>query len=339
MLDVATKLELQAQSCESMGSPFTAAFIRAALADYRNGLPVCGLLDAHAHYARPALNLASAFHYLALDGNATLSQHFPSTGGDGDAGAAWKAARNILADRIERVELLFRGIIQTNEPARSMPILGGFLFLASAFAMPIRVFEIGASAGLNLRFDHYFYDAGDWQWGNPASPLVLCNRTRGGRPKHLEAVPNVVDRSGCDLNAIDATRREGALRLKSFVWPDQTERLARLDAALTVAARVPVEIDTESFVTWLRRKARPRSGYLTVILQSIVEEHLTAQARDDLNNVITMLENEASSSAPLAYLRMEQEAGEYLTSVKTCPDATHLPICYSDGHGQEILWL
>ncbi len=200
-----------------MGSPFTAGFIREALIDYCNGAPVRDLLDAYQHYSRPALNLAGAFHYLALGGEPTLSKHYPTTGGDGDAKGAWAAARDILAHSTGRVEHLFRGVVQTNEPARSMPILGAFLFVASEISMPIRIFEVGASAGLNLRFDCYRYAAADWQWGGSASPLVLCNRTRQGRPKHLDARLTVVDRRGCDVSPIDTGRPDDILRLESFV--------------------------------------------------------------------------------------------------------------------------
>src|SRR5437773_10143542 len=38
---------------------------------------------------------------------------------------------------------------------------------------PLRLFEIGASAGLNLRFDHYRYEAADSRLAIPPPPCAL----------------------------------------------------------------------------------------------------------------------------------------------------------------------
>lgn len=322
-----------------MGSRFTAQFIRFALSDYRHRKAVRDLIDAYPSYRRPALNLASAFHYLALDGETELARHYPSTGGDGDAMQAWAAASTILARDSCKVENLFRGQVQTNEPARSMPILGGVLALATKFALPIRLFEIGASAGLNLRFDHYRYVASDWEWGNPGSQLTLRNRIHRGRPRNVNAAVHVVERRGCDLMPLDAANRETSLRLQSFVWPDQIDRLNRLRAALDVASQVPLTIEAQDFLTWLPREANPRAGHLTVVIQTVVEEHLYTEQRSRLGDVIAATADRASAAAPLAYLRMELQGGAYLTSLKTWPDASYVPICHSDGHGQDISWI
>jgi Uncharacterized protein conserved in bacteria (DUF2332) len=48
---------------------------------------------------------------------------------------------------------------------------------------------------------------------------------------------------GCDPNSIDPTTREGKLRLKSYIWADQLDRLDRLKAAISIARRVPASIE------------------------------------------------------------------------------------------------
>jgi hypothetical protein len=154
MADIAERLAVQAYACGMMGSPFMATLIQAAESDYREGGQIRDLLDSYPSYPRPGLNLAAALHYLALNGEPALSKHYPSVGGDGDGRAAWSAGRAILAEHRDLIEHLFAGVVQTNEPARSMPILAAALSLAAHFNLPVRAFEIGASAGLNLRFDH-----------------------------------------------------------------------------------------------------------------------------------------------------------------------------------------
>jgi hypothetical protein len=339
MSDIATRLERQASACERMGSAFTAALLREAAADARRELLLAALLQPLSNYARPGLHLAGALHYLALLGEPALARHYPSTGGDGDAHSAWIAARATLISSSSRLTSLLAQIPQTNEPARSMPLLAAFAWLSARFEMPLRLREVGASTGLNLRFDRYRYDGGNWQWGDARSPLVLRNRIVAGRPENIDAPIIVDDRFGCDLNPLDATKEKDRLRLTSFVWPDQTERLARLQNALAVARDFPVEIEAEPFATWLPRRGLPRSGALTVVFHTIVEEHLSPREKLELAATICRLGDGASSEAPFAHVRMEVEDGRYRTCLQVWPNASDpVPICESDGHAQGIIW-
>jgi hypothetical protein len=285
------------------------------------------------------LHLAGALHYLALLGEPALARHYPSTGGDGDARSAWIAARAAFISSSSRFAPMLARMPQTNEPARSMPLLAAFAWLSARFEMPLRLREVGASAGLNLRFDRYRYDGGNWQWGDARSSLLLRNRIVAGTPENIDARIIVDDRIGCDLNPLDATKEEDRLRLTSFVWPDQTERLTRLRNALAIAREFPVEIDAEAFATWLPRKGIPRRGALTVVFHTIVEEHLSSREKSDLAATIGRLGDRASSEAPFAHVRMELEDGGYRTCVQVWPNASDpVAICESDGHAQGIIW-
>jgi hypothetical protein len=333
------KLELQALACVSMGSPFTAQLMRDVIVDYRRGDPVRTLLDAYPEYARPGLHLAAALHYLALRGDRDLARHYPSVGGDGDASAAWRAARARIANEGELIELLFRRIPQTNEPARSMPLLAAFASIADRFGKPLRILEVGASAGLNLRFDRFGYDGGDWQWGDLCSALVLRNRIRSGKPAHLDARIDVVERRGCDPNPLDVSREEDRLMLQSFVWTDQAARFERLQAAIVVAETLPARVDAENFQTWLPREGAPKPGCATVVVHTVVEEHLTASARNELSGIIAAHAMRATSGAPFAHVKMELDGRAFRTDVRYWPGSeAPATIRLSDGHAQEIAW-
>ncbi len=339
MNDIATRLERQASACEAMGSAFTAILLREAAADARHELLLAALLQPLSKYARPGLHLAGALHYLALLGEPALARHYPSTGGDGDARSAWIAARAAFISSSSRFAPMLARMPQTNEPARSMPLLAAFAWLSARFEMPLRLREVGASAGLNLRFDRYRYDGGNWQWGDARSSLLLRNRIVAGTPENIDARIIVDDRIGCDLNPLDATKEEDRLRLTSFVWPDQTERLTRLRNALAIAREFPVEIDAEAFATWLPRKGIPRRGALTVVFHTIVEEHLSSREKSDLAATIGRLGDRASSEAPFAHVRMVLDVGGYRTCVQVWPNASDpVAICESDGHAQGIIW-
>jgi hypothetical protein len=333
------ELEQQARACEAMGSPFVATFLRAACDDYIAGSRVRDLLDARPEASRPGLRLSGAFHYLALAGEPTLQRHYPTLGGDGDALRAWYAASALFDREPEIVEKLFEDNVQTNESLRSMPILGAFLYLAGAYELPFRVFEIGASAGLNSRFDRFHYVGNGWTWGDRDSALELRNRIVAGRPAHLDKQIRVAERRACDAHPIDVADPLAVRRLESFVWPDQLDRMHRLRAALAVAAEVPLEIEREKFDTWISRVIRPAGGFVTVVLQSIVEEHLSKAHRDELHATVASVGAHASDSAPFAYVRMELEERAYDTTVTTWPDETTVTICRSDGHAQDIHWL
>jgi hypothetical protein len=340
MTGITTRLERQAEACAALGSPFTAALMLAAAAEHRTGnRAIVALLDALEAYARPGLHLSSALHYLALAGDAELARHHPSTGGDGDARAAWHAARGIILSAPARLTPLLARIPQTNEAARSMPLLAACTFLAARFGMPLRLREIGASAGLNLRLDRFGYDGGAWRWGDPRSALVLRNRIKAGRPAGLDTDLEIADRRGCDLHPLDATKEEDRLRLTSFVWPDQHERLERLRGALAVARTLPVTIDEESYATWLPREGRTVEGCVTAVIHTVVEEHFSPQAKAGLAERIAYCRAAASTNAPFARVSMELDGRVYRTSVQIWPGpSAPVTVCLSDGHAQDIVW-
>ena len=88
-------LRLQAVGCELLGSPFYAALLELMARDAEAGGPVLTLLGPHAAEAFGAaypIRLLGGVHRMVLAGEApALAAHFVTTGGDGDADAAWPA--------------------------------------------------------------------------------------------------------------------------------------------------------------------------------------------------------------------------------------------------------
>ena len=332
-----------AASCAAMGSPFYGVLFDEAAKDYRNGGPVRAFFNAdprRRHASRIGLRLGGALQLRALEGSAPgLAAHFPSTGGDGDAAAAWSEARRLLAENAGRFGELFDRTPQTNEVARSMPLLGGLLAIVAATRLPVALLDVGSSAGLNLRLDRYRYEGDGWSWGDAASPLVLRNETASGRPQHLDVRPQIVERAGCDLHPLDVTSERDCMELRSFVWPDQGERFARLDAAIAVARRVPAEIERADFLQWIPRRVVPRENAVTIVMHSVVTEHLAEPVCDAMRAAIETACAAATDARPMAWLRMEPDAGmSYETRVTLWPTREERTIARSNGHAQAIAW-
>ena len=65
--------------------------------------------------------------------------------------------------------------------------------------MPLRLLEIGASAGLNLRWDQYWYQAGPSEWGNPRSTIRFENAFSEGGPP-FDVTARIVElMNACDV--------------------------------------------------------------------------------------------------------------------------------------------
>ncbi len=325
--------------CTRMGSPFFAAILRHAAGAYEDDSVVRALLDRHAGRSRLGLRLGGAAHYRALRGEApAIAAHYPSTNGDGDADAAWDAIVLDIRANVARYDELFARNVQTNEVARSTPIVAALLAIADAARLPLRIFEIGSSAGLVLNFDRYFYSGPGWSWGAEGSQLHLHNATKSGTPGHLDAPLQVAERRGCDLHPLNAADAGDADTLLGFIWPDQRERFDRLRAALSIARSYPPAIAQADGIAWARSSAQPRAGALTVLLNTVVTEHMNADVLERLHGAIAEIGAQATAAAPFAWVRMELAERAYETRFTLWPGEKCESIAKSDGHAQNLEW-
>lgn len=192
---------------------------------------------------------------------------------------------------------------QTNEVRRSAALLGGFLTVARETGLPLRCFEIAASAGLNLSWDRYRYDLSGSAWG-PDSPVLLPSDWSGALPP-LDAQVRVVHRQACDRRPVDLKAPVQRRRLQAYVWPDQFDRLERIRAAIDVALANDVNVEAADAVDWTARSARPSPGAATVIYHSVFWQYMPAASQAALRQAIEYLGASATNDAPLAWLRME----------------------------------
>jgi hypothetical protein len=290
-------------------SPFYAALLDRMIEDVRAGGPTWELLAPYAFepvdewYAFRAL---SGVHHDVLAGERpALAKHYPSAGGDGDAKAAWPGVRQAFTERDPEVLADLRHPLQTNETSRCGALIGGFCVVARATGLPLRVRELGASAGLNLHFDRYRYEAGGAAFGSPGSPIRFVDYWEGGTPD-LAAPLSVASRAGCDLDPIDPTAEEGRIALQSCVWPDEHDRFSMLRAALDIARDLPVRVERASADEWLERElASPPAGVATVVFHSIFWAYLPQPMQRRIATTIETAGASATPEAPVAWLDYE----------------------------------
>lgn len=341
--------EFQASVCAAFGSPFSAALLQHAARDIAEGGPLAGLMSPWALAStREAMSEAvplrwlGCAHDMVLAGeDPALAAAYPTPDREGDVEAAWRAARGSMIQRPERFSTFMDHEPQTNEVRRSVCLLPGLLTVAKDICLPLRIFEIGASAGLNQLWDRYHYDFGAaGAWGSQASPVRLDTEWRGAPPPMSTGVA-VISRASCDRKPVDIRNPVARRRLKAFLWADQFERLARLDAAVAMALAADIRVDAEDAVTWAARRAAPTAGAATVLFHSIFWQYMPADSQAAMTAAIADLGAQATPEAPFAWLRMEPPPGN-LASIElrltVWPTGEDRLLAHVHAHGASVDW-
>jgi len=303
---IAAQLQWQADACRLIGSELYAGLLERAVADVREQGPTWEILRGHEEDPRFSvlgLRLLGGVNRLVLtEREPDLAEAYRA----GSAPATWDCFQKVLRRNAAELRELLDLPVQTNEVGRCAALLFGFAAVFAETGLPLRLLEVGAGAGLNLRWDRFHYEADGFSWGPDDSPVELKLQLEGKAPPALPAEIAVAGRQGCDASPIDPTTPEGRLTLLTYIWPDQLERITRIRGALEVAAAEPVELDRESAAPWAERMlAASAPGRATVIYHSIVSQYLSDEERAHLFKTIREAGGRATADAPLAWLRME----------------------------------
>jgi hypothetical protein len=334
--------ESQAQTCAEMGSPFTAKVLRAAVnaldQETQTGRRVLGWPGD----PRPdalTLRLAGGLSALVLSGmDARLAAAYPPNV-TGDLEPVMKAA-------IMRHDAWLNAFLdsppQTNETGRSAVLLPGFLTISRATGLPLALMEIGSSAGLNLFFDRFRYRFGEADWGDPVYPVTLAPQMRGVGPD-LSGELKITRRTGCDISPLDVQNKTDRLRLRAYIWADQTDRLARLDAAINVARRAGVTLEKADAAVFVEQQLAARKpGECLVLFHSVVWQYLLDKTKTNIENALRQAGDAATSEAPLAWLRMETLSAtdpHPTLQLTVWPGGEARQLALADFHGRWIDWL
>jgi hypothetical protein len=290
-----------------------------------------------------AFRLLAGVHRIVLSGQAPeLAQRYPSTGGDGDAETAWPGVRELIAaGRAELVDALAHPL-QTNAPTRAKALAPALCLIAERSGLPLRLLELGASAGLNLRLDHFRYEQGAEAFGPRDSPVRFTDFLTGDHPS-LAGGFEVTERAGCDLNPLDATTDAGRLTLLACIFPDETERFDLLERAIAVARSAPATVERADLASWVaERLARPRPETCTVAYHTIVWPYLPGAVREAAEAAVSAAGRAATTEAPLALLSFEgseDDPARAELQLTLWPGAERRLLAQSSHHPTTVDWL
>jgi hypothetical protein len=263
-------------------------------------------------------------------------------------GGAWTSAGvdavlDLLARRPDDVRPLLDRAPQTNEVGRSAALLGGLLRSVARYALPVRLFEIGASAGLNLFADRFRYlDATGAGWGDAESPVVLAGAWEG-TPLPLDVEVVVSERGGGDVSPIDVGSEAGRLTLSAYVWPDMTARWERLGGAIEVARRQSLEVVRSGAGPYVEG-LRLADGHLTVLWHSVMWQYVPPDERERVTARLAELGGQATDDRPLVHLfaeptrRTPEDRHRFWVVSETWPGGEREYLGRMAPHGVPVTW-
>jgi len=168
---------------------------------------------------------------------------------------------------------------QTNEVRRAAPILARLNYCLSRYPMPVMLSELGPSAGFNFLLDRYSLNAG--RTLQPADdPIVTLS------PDWMGVIPaeqplKIIDRAGVDINPLNPVDRLDYLRLLSYTWADQSDRLARIKQ---IAHHQTTQVEKADAADWLpnRLNAQPAGTLHFVFHNTIALQYFPQESKDKI---------------------------------------------------------
>jgi hypothetical protein len=340
---VRTAFENQVAYCRDNGAPIT-ALVCDALAELLEGEGGGAVMARIRGWRGPPLadalplRIAGGLHALQLRGEPLLAPIY--------AGEAPADASERIAAALERHESFLLpwldGPPQTNEAGRSWGFAAAMLWLAEqGCPADFALFELGSSAGINLMMDRYRFDLGGVTAGPAEAAMQIAPEWRGNPPPDRRF--SIISAEGCDVAPVDLADPDQALRLRAYIWPELTERFARMDAAVAAALERPPRIArllAGDFVAEVLSREPPQ-GVTRVIMHSVVWQYIPAQERKAITAAIEAAGSQATDEAPLAWVMLEanRDTHRHELTVRWWPGgAEPVKLATAHPHGNWVDW-
>jgi hypothetical protein len=340
---IADGIRLQAEHCRKNDAPCTGRIVEAQVAlidsDTKVGARIRSWPGLVLEDAMP-LRLAGGFHHLALSGAEDRLRPL-YTGDVTDQAEVDAIILAVTQDHDSDLVPWFESPPQTNEAGRSASFMAGLMWLSSKLGPRFELNELGASAGINTMMDRYHYDLGGITAGPSTSPMQIKPEWQGPPPP--ECPVEIVSIQGCDQSPVNLADPASALRVKSYVWPENSDRITRMDAAIRLAnEQAPdlVQMDAADWVD-LRLAAPQPSGVTRIFHHSIVWQYIPQDRRERISHALHAAGAKATPEKPLAWMMLEtnRETFRHELVIRFWPDGDAPQILgEAQAHGAWVNW-
>lgn len=282
----------------------------------------------------PTLLFFGAVHALLLGGvRHELAGYFPSLAG-ADAGpqdAAGPALVDFCTSHAAQLAAhIETRLVQTNVVKRALALKYGLATIGRWVNRPVHLIEVGASAGLLLRFDRYGYTLGGRRFGERESPVQIDVEWRSEQPvPDLDRTPPLASVTGIDLHPLDASSMADRQWLEALVWPENRYEATLLHEALSLVAADPPSIhpgDAINLCPALAASLPP--GQPRVVFHSMTRMHVPPDRLDQFDAAI----DQFGGDGPLYRLSLEGQGELFLRG----PDGSHTQLARLGGR---IEWI
>jgi hypothetical protein len=350
MISVVEEFKLQSRFCGEFGSRFTQELLARCATDIAAGGILAKLTENWPGNPRGdalSLRVAGALHAAALSlRDPDLASEYPAQRPGWSMDRVWPLARGFLQREEAYVRQFLRSPPQTNEVARATGLACGFLWLAERSPQPFHMLELGASAGLNLNWDRFAFLHPPWgrsQRDGPSIPTQI----EGPAPKWRDI--EIASRSACDQNPLDPADPDDRLRLRAYVWADQTARMERLNGALDLARATGLKPERADAALWVRQRlGEELQAGATVVYHSVFFQYPPREVREEIQAGIEEAGLRTTLGQRLAWVRFEPESvigGErggarYVLNVVSWEAGrrSEATLAEVDPHGRSMVW-
>ena len=342
-MSIHESFEMQAEAGRILGSPFLeqlmhlcAERLTAETAVARRMISWPG--DTSYRGDSVPLRFAGALHRLVLTGICPeLGSVWPPAKVDDDR--LWRAVETAMHVQGSQIDDWLDNAPQTNEIRRSVALIPAFHMIAQETGLPLTLSELGCSAGLNLLADQYKLDLGKISFGPDDATVNLTPEWKGPLPNPADLF--VADRAGVDMSPFDLTDEADRLRLLSYLWPDQPERMTNTAKAIEIFRQIQPNIEKADAIAWLeQRLAQPMPGKAHVVFHTVAWQYFPHERQKHGEELLKMAGARATADAPLARVSMEGENGAKAATLRltTWPGGLSRVLGQVDFHGRWVEW-
>lgn len=340
-MNVETAFLEQSRMCATLGSPFMSRLLRLIGQNFAHHDTCIRLFKRWEKNSRIIdgvlpLRTAAALHALVLEkiNHGLLDVYPPNTASDQ---ALWTAVSVAFKQHEQFIFDWLESSPQTNEICRAAPVLASLNYCLSRVQMPVMLSELGASAGFNLLLDRYSLETGQTSH-QAADPIATMS------PDWMGVIPaqqnlHIVDRAGVDINPLNPLDRKDYLRLLSYTWADQQDRMDRIKQ---IAPHQTTQIEKADAADWLTNRLKmQRTGTLHFVFHTIAMQYFSAQSKEKIAHDLAIAGACATHDRPLGYMSMEivdATEGAKLT-LQLWPGGELHDIGRADFHGRWVSWV